>query len=137
MMPTNKDWAVMRTLLRAVMQDTIEIYNVSIANNEWGEPIKTQTLVTTIKGQLSAASGDERKIVESIGAANNIFTGDENIEVMHLVLPFDTALALNQEIKSPDGKYWLVTQAATSQNYTAALEATIWRKVVNDEVIEG
>lgn len=137
MMPTNKDWAVMRTLLRAVMQDTIEIYNVSIANNEWGEPIKTRTLVTTTKGQLSAASGNERRIVESIGAANNIFTGDENIEVMHLVLPFDTALALNQEIKSPDGKYWLVTQSATSQDYTAALEATIWRKVVNDEVIEG
>lgn len=134
MIPTNKDWATMRQMLRQVMQDTIEIYNVSTSNNEWGTPTTTRTLATTTKGQLSAASGNERKLAESLGAINNVITGEENIEIMHLVLPYGTSLALTQEVKSPDGKYWQVVQVGSSQTYTAALEATLMRKIVNDEV---
>lgn len=124
----------MRQLVRAVMQDTIEIYNVTTTTDEWGNPTTSRTLATTVKGQLSAASGNERKLAESLGAINNVITGDENIEIMHLVLPYGTSLALNQEVKSPDGKYWQVVQVNSSQSYTAALEATLMRTIINNEV---
>lgn len=126
----------MRSLLTKVMPDTVEIYTVSIANNQWGFPTKSYTLATTVKGQLSAANGNERKLIESIGAIQNVVTGDETLEGMHLRLPYGTSLALTQEVKTADGKYWQVAQVGSTQTYIAALEATLFRKLVNDEVIQ-
>lgn len=136
MLPSNKDWAILRNLLPKVMQDYVEIYTVSTSNNQWGKPTKSYSLATTVSGQLSAANGNERKLIESLGAIQNVVTGDETLEGMHLRLPYGTSLTLTQEVKTIDGKYWQVAQVGSTQTYTAALEATLFRKLVNDEVIQ-
>lgn len=131
MMPTNKDWAVMHTLLRKVMQDTVSIYNVTVSTNGEGYETKVRTLALSSIGQLSAANGSERQLIQSL-----VDSGNENIETIKLTLPYGTSITINQEVDTADSKVWNVVHTNTSQTYTAATEALLYRKVVNGTVID-
>lgn len=131
MLPTNKDWRSMRTMLRKVMQDTVSIYNVTVTMNGEGYETKVRTLALSSIGQLSAANGSERQLIQAL-----VDSGNENIETMKLTLPYGTSISINQEVDTADSKVWNVVHTNTSQTYTAAVEALLYRKVVNGTVID-
>jgi uncharacterized protein YlxP (DUF503 family) len=131
MLPNNKQWLSMRAMLRRVMQDTVTIYNVTVSTNGEGYETKVRTLALTSIGQLSAANGSERQLIQAL-----VDAGNENIETMKLTLPYGTSISVNQEVDTADSKVWNVVHTNTSQTYTAATEALLYRKVVNNTVID-
>jgi len=118
-------------LLRSVMQDTINIYDISKSVNGEGYETTTRTLALTTIGQLSAPNGNERQLIQAL-----VDSGRENTEVIKLTLPYGTTIAINQEVGTSDGKYWNVIFTGTSQTYTAAVEVLLYRRIVNNQVVD-
>lgn len=131
MLPTQRDWATMRQLLRLVMQDTVSIYDISASYNGEGYKTKVRTLAITSIGQLSNPTGSERQLISDLANA-----GVENIESIKVTLPYNTSISINQEVDTADGKTWNVIHTNASQTYTAAVEALLYRRVVNESVVD-
>lgn len=112
------------------MQDTVSIYSVSSSYNGEGYQTKTRTLTSGTIGQLSAASGNEVQLIESL-----VNAGSENIATLKLLLPYGTTIAVDNEVDTADGFTWNVIHANTTQTYIAAVEALLYRRVVNGSVV--
>lgn len=130
MLPSATNWAMIRKALRQVMQDTISIYNISITRNGEGYESKVRTLAISSIAQLSAPSGNERRLIQAL-----VDGGAENIETIKLTLPYNTSIAINQEVDTADAKTWNVIHTTTTQTYNGATEALLYRRVVNDRVV--
>lgn len=131
----DQDLAYMRDEIRAFFDDPISIYSVTITYDEYGQETTTRTLTASVTGQLSNARGNEVQHVAEILSNAPINQGIENVEVMHLTLPYSTSLSITDEITTVDGKNWQVTNINDSQTFVAAKQATIYRHLVGGQEV--
>lgn len=121
----------MRQMLRKVMQDSVSIYDVAESYNAEGYVTKNRTLASGTIAQLRDSTGSERQLIQAL-----VNAGNENIETITLVLPYGTNIVINQEVDTADNKTWNVIHTTSSQTYSAATIALLYRRVVNDTVVE-
>lgn len=114
-----------RNEIKQFFIDTIEIYNVSKTYaSDGGTVIINKTLDSTYLGQIVDVSGNEKELISAL-----INAGNESTENIKVLLPYDATVALNQELKTADNKYWNIAQINSSKTLTAALEVLAYIKV--------
>lgn len=129
--PTLNDWNFLRQEVQKFMPDTITIVSVTITTNRYGQQSKTYTVVSTPKGKLYDASGNEKQLIATL-----VNEGVENIETLKLDLPYGTTLTTENEILTSDGKYWQIVQVNNTQDYKAMVQALLYRKLQNQVVTQ-
>lgn len=130
MLPSNKEWSMIRREVQRFMPDTVSIYSISTSySSETGES-KVRTLVSTNKARFGNPSGNERQLIQAL-----VNSGVEDIETAKLHLPFDTDISVSNEVLTEDGKYWNVVHTNSSQSFTSETNALLYRRVVNTQVV--
>lgn len=117
---------LMRAEIKKFFIDTVSIYSVAITYDAFGKPTRTRTLQTTLKGQIADVSGKEQDLISAL-----LNEGTDKIETAKLVLPYGTAVNVDHEVDTADGKTWKIVHANTSHTLTTGVEVLLYRRLVD------
>lgn len=126
---------MMRHTIRNQFTPTyVEIYKVTITNNEFGEEIRTRretsnSLNDRVKAFITSVSASERKLITGL-----VNPGTEIAETIKFIFNYNEDTSEFNEIKTKhDSKYWIVAHINNTQTYAIATEVLAYRTtVVND-----
>lgn len=120
--------AQMRRLSQRYLLDSFELLTAARSLDGYGRETITYAASQTVKAQLSAVTGSERRLLEAITDG-----GVENLETAKLSLPWGTSLTSDHYVrKMGSEKVWEVATVITDETMGAYVVALLTRKAVTD-----
>ena len=130
-LPSSTEFKFMRNEVQKFMPDTVSIVSVVISRDRYGVETKAYTVVSTPKAKVYDASGSEKQLIAAM-----VNEGTDTIETAKLDLPYGTTITTDNEVLSPDGKYWQVVSTNSTQTFTAIRQALLFRHLRNQVVTQ-
>lgn len=121
------DLAFLREDIQQFFIDPVSIYSISTSGYlPDGRKVTARSLTTTVSGQITDTTGNERALIEAL-----INAGEEKIETTKLYLPYSVTISVDNEVDTADGKTWEVVHADSTKTFTAAHTVLLARKLVD------
>lgn len=125
----NTTLAQIRRLSEQFLLDSFEILTATRAVDSYGRESISFAVVATVKGQLSAASGSERRLLASLTDS-----GVANLETARLALPWATSITSSHYVrKAGSSEVWNVATVLPQETLGALVVALLTREAVADE----
>jgi hypothetical protein len=120
LLPNTTVLALMRSQSNALMSTPVEVYNVTITYNTYGQQVVSSGLVFAVSGYVGAVRGKDEEYLVSKG-----YTGIGTEQHVTVLVPFGNTITINQIVRTNNKDFRVVWTNDYTQDsiqlYTKAL----------------